>query len=63
MCAISSKLTIKATQRRHWRSSSNFIVNFEHIYLHIVRVFLLLTLNKKIPAWKDQRVNNDPKIV
>ena len=29
---------------KHWRRSANFIVNFEHI-LHLVLVFLLLTLN------------------
>ena len=28
----------------HWRRSGIFIVNFEHI-LHLVLVFLLLTLN------------------
>ena len=36
-----SKLTIKIRQRRR---SGIFIVNFEHI-LHLVLVFLLLTLN------------------
>ena len=39
------KLTIKAPERRHWRRSGVFIVNFEQI-LHIVLVFPLLTLNK-----------------
>ena len=38
---ICSKLTIKTLERRHWRRSGVFIVNFEHIVL----VFLLLTLN------------------
>ena len=32
-------------ERRHWRRSGVFIVKFEQI-LHIVLVFLLLTLNK-----------------
>ena len=40
---ICSKLTIKIPQRRHWRRSSIFIVNFEHIS-HLALVFLLLTL-------------------
>ena len=44
-CEICSKLTIKIPERRHWRRSGIFIVNFEHI-LHLVLVFLLLTLNK-----------------
>ena len=43
-CEISSKLTIKTLERRHWRRSSVFIVNFEHIS-HLVLMFLLLTLN------------------
>ena len=29
-CEICSKLTIKIPERRHWRRSSIFIVNFEH---------------------------------
>ena len=28
-CEICSKLTIKITERRHWRRSGIFIVNFE----------------------------------
>ena len=43
------KLTIKATERRHWRRSDVFIVNFKHI-LHLNLVFRLLTLNIKLPA-------------
>ena len=31
MCDISSKLTIKTPERRHWLCSGVFIVNFEHI--------------------------------
>ena len=37
--------TIKTPQRRHQRRSGVFAVNFEHI-LHLILVFLLLTLNK-----------------
>ena len=44
MCEICSKLTIKTPERRNWRRSGIFIVNFEHIS-HIALVFLLLTLN------------------
>ena len=44
MCEICSELTIKIPERRHWRRSGIFIVNFEHIS-HLVLVFLLLTLN------------------
>ena len=43
-CEICSKLTIKTPERRHWRRSGVFIVNFEYIS-HLVLVFLLLTLN------------------
>ena len=30
-CEICSMLTIKTPERRHWRRSGVFIVNFEHI--------------------------------
>ena len=43
-CEICSKLTIKIPERRYWRRSGIFIVNFEHIS-HLVLVFLLLTLS------------------
>ena len=41
---ICSKLTIKTTERRQWRHSRVFIVNFEHIS-HPSLNFLLLNLN------------------
>ena len=41
---IYSKLTKKTPEPCHWRRSSVFIINFEHIS-HLVLVFLLLTLN------------------
>ena len=44
MCEISSKLTIKTPERRHWRRLGVFI-NFEHIW-HLVLVFLLSTLSR-----------------
>ena len=44
-CEICSKLRINTPERRHWRRSGVFIVNFEHIS-HLALVFLLLTLNK-----------------
>ena len=44
-CEIRSKLTIKTTERRQWRRSGVFIVNFEHIS-HLAPVFLLLTLSR-----------------
>ena len=44
-CKICSKITIKIPERRHWHRSGIFIVNFEHI-LHLVLVFLLLTLSR-----------------
>ena len=45
-CEICSKLTIKTPERRQWRRSGVFIVNFEQIS-HLVLVFLLLTLKIK----------------
>ena len=44
-CEICSMLTIKIPERRHWRRSGIFIVNFEHISL-LVLVFLLLILSR-----------------
>ena len=38
-----SELIIKTPERRQWRRSGVFIVNFEHIS-HLVLVFLLLNL-------------------
>ena len=42
---ICSKLTINTPERRQWRRSGVFIVNFEHIS-YLVLVFLLLTLSR-----------------
>ena len=42
---VKSKLTIKTPERRQCRRSGVFIVNFEHL-LHLVLVFLLLTLSR-----------------
>ena len=44
-CEICSKLTMKTPERRQWRCSGVFIVNFEHIS-HLILVFLLLTLGR-----------------
>ena len=44
-CEICLKLMMKTPQRRQWRHSGGFIVNFEHI-LHLILVFLLLTLSR-----------------
>ena len=46
---ICLKLTIKIPERRQWRRSGIFIVNFEHI-LHLALVFLMLTLSRQMPA-------------
>ena len=40
---------MKTPERRWWRRSGVFIVNFEHI-LDLFLVFLLLTLNKQMLA-------------
>ena len=40
---------IKTLEKRQWSHSGGFIVNFEQIS-HIVLMFTLLTLNKKMPA-------------
>ena len=48
-CELCSKLTIKRPERRQWRRSGFWIVNFEHI-LRLALVFLLLTLSGWILA-------------
>ena len=48
-CRICSKLTIKTPERRYWRRSGVFIVNFKQIS-HLALVFLLLTLSRYTPA-------------
>ena len=48
-CEVCSELTIKAPERRQWRRSGVFIVNFKHIS-HLVLVFLLITLSRYMPA-------------
>ena len=42
-------LTIKTPERRQWRRSGVFIVNFEHVS-HLFYVFLMLNLNKYV-SW------------
>ena len=46
-CEICSKLTIKTPERYQWRRSGVFLVCCEHI-LHLVLVFLFLTLNDQL---------------
>ena len=53
MCEICSKLTTKTPERRQFRRSGVFLVNFEDIS-HLVLVSVLLTLNKQMPAVWDQ---------
>ena len=48
-CEIWLKLTIKTPERRQWRRSGVFTVNFEHTS-HLFLVFLLLTLNNQMLA-------------
>ena len=49
-CEICSKLTIKALKRCQWCHSGVFIINFEYIS-HLVLVFLLFTLSRKMLTW------------
>ena len=50
-CEICSKLTIRTSERRKWRCSGVFIVNFEPIS-HLFQVFPLLALNRQLLAEK-----------
>ena len=53
-CEICQRVTIKTSERRHWRRSGVFIVNFEHIS-HLFLVFLLLTLNNVLDWFTEKR--------
>ena len=61
-CEIRSKLTIKTPERRQWRCSSVFIVNFETLLVHLketieIRVDDLLQLiktNEKFLTWESR---------
>ena len=46
-----AKLYLSKVNKSHWRRSGIFTVNFEHTP-HLFLVFLLLTLNKKMPVGK-----------
>ena len=48
-CEICSKLTIQTQERRQWRRSNVFIINFEYIS-QLFLVFLLLNLKKRMLA-------------
>ena len=54
---ICSQQATKTTERRHWRRSGAFIVNFKHIS-HLFLQFLLLNLNKQMLAWKLAKLIN-----
>ena len=51
-CEMCSKLTTKALERRHWRRSGVFNVNFKHIS-HFVLVFLSLIWTCNYQLTKD----------
>ena len=57
ICEICSKLTIKKPERRHWRRSGVFIVDFEHMsHLALMFLFLIWTCNCRlvVTLWKCQ---------
>ena len=49
MFKVNKTMLICSKLRRQWRRFGIFVVNFEHI-LHLVLVFLLLTLSRYMPA-------------
>ena len=49
-CEICSKLTIKTAERRHWRRSGVFIVNFEHIS-HLCSSVSFVNFEHVIAGW------------
>ena len=53
---ICSKVTIKTPERRQWRRSGVFIVNFKYIS-HLFLVLSMLTLNKQMLDLLEHIVN------
>ena len=49
-CEICSKLTIKILERRHWRRSGVFIVNFKHILHLVVPLFGFKYVNERFAS-------------
>ena len=47
---ICSELTIKTPERRQWRRSGDFVVNFEHI-LHILSGISIVKLEQVNVSW------------
>ena len=52
-CEICSKLTIKTPERRYWRHSGVFIVNFKHIS-DLLQVFLFVNFEQVNVGWVDK---------
>ena len=50
-CEICSKLTIKPPERRHWRRSGGFIINFEHIS-HLCSSVSIVKLKHVNAGWE-----------
>ena len=61
-CGIFSKLTIKILERRRWGRSNLFIVNLEHVS-HLFRMFSLLTLSLRLPAWDARNWFSSSKLI
>ena len=49
-CEICSKLTIETSERRYWRRSGVFIVNFEYIS-HLSLVFFVVDFEQTNISW------------
>ena len=55
-CEICSKLTIKTPERRDWRRSGVFIVNFEHI-LNLVSCVFIVKFEQANAGWEIHHSN------
>ena len=49
-CEICSDLTIKTPERRQWRRTGDFIVNFGHI-LHLVSTVSIVNFEQENAVW------------
>ena len=53
-CEIYLELTIKTAERRQWRRSGVFIINFEHISQHVL-VVLFFNFAHVIADWSERK--------
>ena len=57
-CEICSKLIIKPPERRQWRRSGGFIVNFEHIS-HLCSSVSIVNFEHVVAGWANSSIDSN----